>query len=163
MLDVSIVFLQTSKITQRDDRVLLSRPFSRHLAPFPPNFPIQRPSNTYIYIYIQYTYIYIYIYTYVHIYIDIKRKWLGGGKKKSTTTWHSVNPVIAILFSIIVKRAFPFPVSSITCPELLQLTGFRLPSLKPDPKGWSTQWSILDIGVRPLANICPVIDEISPE
>lgn len=65
MLDVSIVFLQTSKITQRDDRVLLSRPFSRHLAPFPPNFPIQRPSNTYICI--QYTYIYTYIYTYVHI------------------------------------------------------------------------------------------------
>lgn len=68
MLDVSIVFLQTSKITQRDDRVLLSRPFSRHLAPFPPNFPIQRPSNTYIYIYT----IHVHIHIYIHMYISVR-------------------------------------------------------------------------------------------
>lgn len=72
MLDVSIVFLQTSKITQRDEYVLLS-PFPDT---FPQNFPIQRPSNTYIYIYNTRTYIYIYKYIYisvrlVHLLMDV--------------------------------------------------------------------------------------------
>lgn len=72
MLDVSIVFLQTSKITQRDEYVLLS-PFPDT---FPQNFPIQRPSNTYIYIYTIHVHIYIYIQ--IHIYIRSSRSPVDG-------------------------------------------------------------------------------------
>lgn len=71
MLDVSIVFLQTSKITQRDEYVLLS-PFPDT---FPQNFPIQRPSNTYIYIYTIHVHIYIYTNTYIYPFVSFTCWW----------------------------------------------------------------------------------------